>query len=250
MSTTSRGKGRTALYATGASLALVLYLTAIQPAKAQSTPDVGYKMLRVGGGGMRDPLYITKVTVDGKEMVLGARLPADRKSSLILPGRPFQAGSDWLRSLTIFLKNRTDKTMVFIDIPIGFPETGNGRTEPQTIYDIKLGRLPAADAFDARTRKPIAIPPSVKPLSLGPGQKISVHVSDYIGQIKAYVERLMPLMMVTKCTIYGTRGCFEDGICWAGNSFSTPDPDHPGRSKPLGPNYFPGDPHKYWPPGD
>jgi len=219
------------------------------PASPQAEPDVGYKTLQVGGGGIRDALYITKVTVGDRQMLLGVPLRRPLGPNLILPGRPFQAGGDWLKSMTIYLKNRTSKIIAYVYIPLGFPETGNGRTEPQSVYDVRLGRMPATDAFSGRTGKPLRIDPRSKPLSLGPGQTLVIRVGDYIDQIKAKVEHVMPLMNVTKCVIYGTKGCFTDGMCWSGDTFSVPDMSHPGTFKYLSPNYFPGDPHEYWPPG-
>jgi hypothetical protein len=229
--------------------ALLPLAAAVPLGKGQTASEVGFKTLKVGGGGLRDPFYIIKVTVGGSEMLLGKPLGLHPKSNLIFPGRPFQAGNDWLGSMTIYMRNRTNKNVVFVDIPMGFPETGDGRTAPQLIYHARLGRLPATDAFDAKTGRPLVMAPGAKPVSVAPGQTLLVDIAHFIPQIKAHVESVMPFMMVTKCTIYGTKGCFEDGTCWAGDSFSAPDPSHPGRRKPLGPGYFPGDPHQYWPPG-
>ena len=227
----------------------VLFAVSASLPRAQTPNHQGLKILTVAGGGIRDPLYITKVSVAGYEMLLGSPLGLHPKGNLIFSGRPFQADSDWLDSMTVYLKNRTDRKIVFVDIPVGFPETGDGRTSPQSIYHIKLGRPPAVDAFDARTGKPLLSRPGVQQLSIVQGGTLVIRIADYADQLKSYIDQVMPFTTVTKCTIYGTKGCLEDGTCWSGDSFSAPDPSHPGRFRPLGSDYFPGDPHQYWPPG-
>lgn len=227
----------------------VLFSVPVSMPRAQTPDHQGPKILTVAGGGIRDPLYITKVSVAGYEMLLGSPLGLHPNGNLIFSGRPFQAGSEWLGSMTVYLRNRTVKNIVFVDIPVGFPETGDGHTSPQSIYHIRLGRLPAVDAFDGRTGKPLLPHTGVQQLSIATGGTLAIRIVDYMDQLKSYVDQAMPFATVTKCTIYGTKGCFEDGTCWAGDSFSAPDPSHPGKFKPLGPDYFPGDPHQYWPPG-
>jgi len=227
---------------------------AIARAETTQATGVGYKTLTVMAGDLMSPLYITRVTVGKRPMLLGIPMSAKQQRShpnLIHNTRPFQAGNDWLKDMTIYVKNRTDKTVAWLSLSLRFPETGNGRTEPVWIYHVQLGRLPAVDVASIRTKdgKPLRIGSNAKPLDLQPGQEIVVHVGDYIDKIKAYVETAMPLFYVTKCDVSADDCAFDDGMRWAGGAFSVPDPAHPGKWMYFPSGYFPGNPRQYWPPG-
>ena len=247
-----------ALAAAGAALGLRLadgnWHVGIRPvivarAQTNATPVAGTKVISLGVETMRDAVWVTKVTVGDKFLLApyapfrGFVPPPDQ----IIPGQPFPAGDDWLRDMAIYLENRTDKRIAFLSVQLGFPETGNGRTEPQWMYPIQLGRLPAVDAVDGRTGKPLPLGPNTKPLRFQPGQTLVVHVADYVARIRAAVENAVPLFYVTKCIIYGTYGCFDDGMCWGAGRFTVPDPKRPGKRLDLPVGYFPGKPHRYPP---
>ncbi len=224
------------------------------PARAASSQAsvVGFKTLVVMAGGPMSPLYITRVTMGNKEMILGTPMSAKQQAAnpnLILNARPFEASSGWINDMTLFIKNRTNKTVASATIALRFPETGNGRTQPVWIYQLRLGRLPAVDAFDGRTGKPLAVDPSLKSIDLPPGQETIVNVGDYIDKIKAYVETAMPLYYVTKMAVSVQDCVFVDGTRYAGGSYSVPDPVHRGKWKYFPSDYFPGNPRQYWPPG-
>jgi hypothetical protein len=216
------------------------------PTAAQANPYLGEKIVQVGPQTRVNAVMITRVTVGDQEIMCG--LMAGARS--VQPVKPFQADQDWLKSMTIHLYNRTNKTIAFIDLPLGFPDTGNGRTEPQWIYHLQLGRIPAVDAYSGRTGKPIAIDAKLMPLGFGPEQSLTVHVADYIDQIRSYVQGRMLLSGVTKLVIHGGTVFFDDGMRWqAGGGYSVPDPRHPGQSNTVGRDYFPGIRYRSWPPG-
>jgi hypothetical protein len=216
------------------------------PTSAQTNPYLGEKVVKVGPQTRVNAVMITRVTVGSQEIQCG--LMVGPRS--VQPVTPFQAGQDWLKSMTIYLYNRTNKSIVFIDVPLGLPETGNGRAEPQWIYHIQLGRIPAVDAYSGRTGKPIPVDPKLEPLAFGPDQTLVVHAGDYIDQIGNYVQERMLLTGVTKLVIHGGTVFFDDGMRWqAGGGYSVPVPEHPGRFNPLDGNYFPGIKYRNWPPG-
>jgi hypothetical protein len=49
--------------------------------------------------------------------------------------------------------------------------------------------------------------------------------------------------------VYLSAFYFADGMEWGLGRYSVPDPDHPGKFKPLPANYFPGKRGRNWPPG-
>lgn len=215
------------------------------------TAASGRKTVTVMPGGLMSPLFITKVVVGKRVMVLGKPISVKEYHSdpaLILNNKPFEAGTNWLSGMNLYIKNRTDKTVESATVLLSFPETGNGRTQPIWIYHIRLGRIPAVDAFDGRTGSPLRIDPNAKPLDLEPGKEVVVHVADYMNEIKGYVEKAMPLFYVTRVGVSINACTFADGMRYSGGAFSVPDASQRGKWKHYDSDYFPGDPHRYWPP--
>lgn len=221
-------------------------------AQAQNTQPVGtgYKTLVVMPGGLMSPLFITKVSVGNKAMLLGS-LPSKLPPNQISNGRPFQDCDNWLSRMTIYIKNRTDKTVAWVGLELLFPKPGSGAWGLIAIQTIQLGRVPAVDMSTIRTvdGKPVHFSPSLKPLDLRPGQEVTVRVSDYMNSIKQLVQRFMPAMMVTKLQVEIGSCYFNDGMRWSTGVYSALDKAHPGKMKNLPSNYFPGNPRQYWPPG-
>lgn len=217
-------------------------------AEAQTKPEggypgLGYKVVRCVQAMRMDAVVITKVTVAGQEVQCGLRLGPDYKQTVT----PFQAGDDWVSQMDIYLFNRTNKTIVYGDVPLGFPDTGNGHTEPQVLYGIHFGRMP--DAYWRWKGRPGAIDPKLKPAAFAPDQTFVLHVADYIDAIRARVEQVMPLFVVTKVDVLFGNFYFDDGMYWGGSGFYVPDPARPGKYKQLDPGrFFPGRSSRNWPP--
>jgi hypothetical protein len=218
-------------------------------ALAETPPAAGGKLLEVAPEGMLVPVWITKVTVGGKFLLAPDAMNPSWLPNQIIPRQRFSASDDWLKDMTIYVENRTDKPVAWLSIALQFPETGNGRTQPTWIYRIQRGRIPAVDASNvsARSGKPLYFGPDATPLELQPGQVLAIHVGDYIDKIKAYVETAMPLTFVTNCYIYFDACLLDDGERWVGGVFSAPDPANPGKWIYQRHHYFPGDMHKYLP---
>jgi hypothetical protein len=206
--------------------------------------DVGYKEVRCVQAMKLDAVIITKVTVAGQEVQCGLRLGPENKQTIT----PFQAGDDWVSQMDIYLLNRTDKTIVFADVPLGFPDTGNGHTEPQVLYGMHFGRKP--DAYWHWIGRPRGIDPKLKSAAFAPGQTFVLHVADYVDAIRARVEQVTPLFLVTKVDVLLGNFYFDDGMYWqAGGGFYVPDPGRPGKYKQLDPGrFFPGRSSRNWPP--
>lgn len=233
----------------GLAMALGAMAIAFKPwgpglAEGQKAPPSGEKLVTVEPWTRLNAVMITEVTVGGQEVQCGL-LTGRRR---VQPVAPFQAGSDWLKDMTIYIYNRTNKMIVAGHIVLGFPETKSGRSAPQSAYLIGLGRIPQVDAFDGRTGRPLRINPNAKALAFAPNQTLAIHVGDYISGIEASVANRMPLFYVTKVRIYLGSFCFQDGMVWVAAQYSVPDPHHPGRFVNLARDYFPGDRRQNWPP--
>ena len=195
---------------------------------------------------INDAVLISNVAVAGKEVECGLFI----KPTVVQPVTPFQAGSDWLQQMTISLVNRTNKTIVFGNIHLHFLDTGDCRSVPCVGAELTLGQMPAIDAYEGRTGRPLRPEhPERAALDWGPEQTIAVHVSDYMGEIERRLADFMPETDVTKVKVYRGVFFFADGMRFTLGRYSVPDPDHPGKFKELPADYFPGRRGNNWPPG-
>jgi hypothetical protein len=221
--------------AAGVALCALAVPRLLQPHRAAVQDDLqlapGEKAVAGCNASILDAITITNVTVAG----------------LALPCRkPFEAGDDWLQKMSIFVRNRTNKTIVYVNVDLGFPEAGNGVTEPYAMYMVLLGQIPDVDAIQIYGHQ---FAYTERPLSFGPGQTLDIRVGDYIDAIRAVVEKVMPLNMITKCAITLQTVYFKDGTVWnPGQGFGVPDPKVRLRIDYFKRGYFPGDKRKNWPP--
>jgi len=199
---------------------------------AQKNQGGQQKLVEIEPMGQGDAVWVFNIATEGQQ---------------VEPTVPFQAGGNWLKDMSILLRNRTDKSIEYLEIRIRFPEGGNGRTEPLTSYHIQLGQIPAVDRFK-RNGQPLRVDPNLKPLGLAPGDSLAVGFADYFDGIQAAVEQKMPFAQVTRCVIHRGLTFFSDGVRWYNGIYESPDPARPGEFVTLPNDYFPGNPMKFWPP--
>ena len=191
-----------------------------------------------------DPVEITKVTVGDTDVQCGLLVrPAEAQ-----PVTPFLAGSGWLRETTIFIFNRTNKTIVAAHLTLTFPETGDGHVKSVAAFPLRLGRLPAADSINGRTGQLIVQDSNQKPLMWAGGETLVIHLGDFADDIQNQIESELPLETVTRLRIHIGPFFFADGMKWSAGIFATPDSEHPGRFTNMPEDYFPGSPLVNWPP--
>jgi len=200
------------------------------------------KVIEVDPQHRSDPVMITKVTLGDSEVQCGLIASPFQLQPVV----PIQAGDDWLQNVTIYLFNRTNKTVVYVQIVLGFPETGDGIQRPMRVHHITLGQLPPSVAVTG-SGQPIRRDLTRKAMSFAPGQTLLIDVGVYFDQIRASVEPKMAFTAITKCIIRRSAFYFDDGMRWDGE-YSVPDPERPGKWKYMDQRYFPGDEHNNWPP--
>jgi hypothetical protein len=235
----------TAMIAVLACLVLTGWLGWRFAAVAAANPgkNMGTKTVNIDHQYSLDAVAITKVTVAGEQIQPGVATAAREDK----PGTPFQADEDWLKNMSISLKNRTDKAIVCVQVQLFFPDTGNGVT-PQgrisptvMVYSITVGQRPEWSTYLSDGSK-LAPDPTKRPLLLAPGQTLVIPVADYIDEIQSMVEEKLPLSQVTRVNIRRFRFYFADGMRWEDVGYAIPDPDRPGYYTKLARNYFPGHP--------
>lgn len=209
-------------------------------------PVFGTRVVYIDAQYPVDPVTITNVAVGDEEIRPGVSTGPRE----VRPGTPFQVDEDWLKNMSISLKNRTDKVIVRAEIQLWFPDTGDGSpAQPVTTYTIAVGRRPEIDSHWGGGRK-FPPEPHKQPILLAPGQTLVIRVSDYFDGILSRVGEKLPFSQVTRIAIQRSRVYFVDGMSWDDlNGFGVPDQNHPGKFTYMDRNkYFPGDRRQDWPP--
>jgi hypothetical protein len=194
------------------------------------------------------PVLISNVAVSDKTVECGLFI---KPPAVVQPITPFQASDDWLQHMTISLVNRTQQVIDFATVSLMFLDNAvDCRTQVCPLEQIHLGQIPKLDAFNGRTGQPLK-PEQVgaTPLAWSPGQTIVVHVSDFMDEIGAKLPNYEPVGSVRKVAVHIGPFFFRDGMRWAGNRYSKPIPENPGKFNDLPETYFPGRRNSNWPPG-
>ena len=161
------------------------------------------------------------------------------------PITPFSADDDWIRNLTVYLLNRTDKPIVFLTVGFAFPDTYVEQTHAG--FSVTLGVIPPSALFDLNGR-PVKVkqPPGTKPIFFGPGEMMPIHLADYLDRID--VKRHLPASLAAQTTISvapqpGT--IFADGM-WFNGGYRVFDPET-STWRRMDDGYFPGHPGRNLP---
>jgi hypothetical protein len=187
----------------------------------------------------RDAVTITKVIVAGQEIQPGSATAAHEDK----PGTPFQADEDWLKTMSIFITNRTDKVIVCAQVNLWFPDTGDGTAgRPVTVYAVTVGQRPEWAKYYRSGKK--MTPDTKTALFLAPGKTLEIKVAEYIDEMQSVVEERLLFSQVTRVNISRSNIYFADGMRWDGAaaSYYVPDLSQPGHYTKLDDTYFPGKP--------
>lgn len=150
----------------------------------------------------------------------------------------FQAGDDWLRKLSLLIKNRTSKEIVYISLTMKFPQT---KAEGPMVEDnIAYGHIPDAVAFNGKGEKLPQV--SNQPLSVGPDQEIALALAEHESEIRVGLERVQPFSTISLCYIEYEL-YFADGMAWWLGRYMAPVPTQPGKFVAMDMQYFPAPVH-------
>lgn len=120
------------LFTSTIALALVVFGGAIAAAQSNRTllwPPLPVGRITSAGDGVKlssvnEAVQISDITVAGKS---------------VIPGEAFNADDDWLRTLTLRLKNVSDQTIVAVRVGFGLPET---RAEDRQVgFSLEYGKM-------------------------------------------------------------------------------------------------------------
>jgi hypothetical protein len=222
------------------------YAAAINPAQS-----MGYGNIYIDRQTSMDPVSIEKIAVGDQLIELGVMDPRGRVHE---PGMQFQAGPDWLKDMSVVLKNRTNKEIVHVEIELWFPDSGDGtRGHPVQTYELALGQRPEIDLYIGRGGQKVLPDTDKEPLSLLPEKTVVIHIADYFDQIEELLKGGSKRLQQHTRVVVRQLGCaFVDGMRWSDvGGFLIPDFDHPGHfAKQDQGRFFPGNPSKNWPPAN
>jgi len=189
-----------------------------------------------------EPVVVTKITHRNVAVQPGRFVkPAEAAPD---PVTPFPADDDWVQNLTVYLLNRTNRTVVYASVYFSFPETTDWATRSRAVFPLTLGRIPPSVTVDMNGRPPQQRPES-QPILFTPGQTMAIHLGDYIDRIKADVESVRPLAALTQVSVSFGRFFFADGMQWNGG-YRVLDPQAASWRR-MDRDYFPGDMDGRWP---
>jgi hypothetical protein len=149
-----------------------------------------------------EPIKITKLKAKGR---------------LIRLGEKFVAEDDWLKGLTISVKNTSGKSIVFIEIGIQFPRTAGATQERIAVDTLVYGsqELPLKVNDSPDTSPPIV-----------PGETVDIKLSDeQLGAIKRLLRETNYPAQILRVEMMIRGVLFSDDTKWIGGELFRRDPN-------------------------
>ena len=126
----------------------------------------------------------------------------------------FEADVNWLKDVSLKIKNNSEKAIVCIYMGVIFRETAPA----PMMYPRYFGRPTNT-----------GIEPKGQPLELRPGEALTVSFASEFEEMKSVVEHRRPVDSVNIVELGITRVYFEDGMMWDLGELYRPDPDNLGK---------------------
>lgn len=131
----------------------------------------------------------------------------------------FSAEDDWLQGLTIKIKNRSGKAIVFAEIMLRFPPSGSSPQELPSRYSLTYGQFP--QPFSEPTT------PSQQ-LTLQPGDKVDLVLTDY-DRLREFLNQTGKAASIKEIEISIGDVIFSDGLMWSSGHILRRDPSDPNK---------------------
>jgi hypothetical protein len=142
-----------------------------------------------------------------------------RSGQLTKLSEQFDNGDDWLKGVSIRVRNKSDRTIVYVQTGLAFFET-----QPS-------GSILLFDALRYGRRPWVAEDASKSPLQLEPGATVDLPITDQTyNSLKSFAARKnRNISDFHRATLRLSMVIFDDGTAWSLGSFRCPDPNQPGN---------------------
>jgi hypothetical protein len=194
-----------------ASILVFLTLTVF----AQNIAETNLRTLHLFRSHPHDPVAIVKLMRGAVE---------------IQPDIPFEAGDDWLKEISVVVRNISTSKITYISVAAHLPETGDGTKEsPRVGGGNAVGKKPEHAMYSALTgeRRQEA---AADPIDLEPGKDLAMPLiaeRDYTT-VKSLIEATHALSTIRTCDVWVTTIFFDDGTKWAPTNYWRPQEAKPG----------------------
>lgn len=149
------------------------------------------------------PVQVDDLRVSGKSIKLGEKFDSDE---------------EWLKHLSLKIKNKSNKSVVAVQIDLFFPETkasGNMMTFP-----LWVGQDPLSGSGSAARLTP------------DDSTDLSISSKEY-AKLKNFIERRHSLSSIQRIIFQMNSIYFEDGTIWSYGSWVRRDPLNPSKLIPI-----------------
>ena len=126
----------------------------------------------------------------------------------------FEAGPEWLKDVSLKIRNSSETNIVCIWVKVVFHET----TPHPSQHLIIVGQ--PTNTASIRDRRP---------LELKPGEVLRLSLADEYKELKTLVEHSMAVESVSRLNLEVDRAYFDDGTMWDMGGTYRPDPERPGK---------------------
>jgi hypothetical protein len=150
----------------------------------------------------------------------------------------FNAGDDWLKDLSIVIKNVSEKKIVYVSGGCVLYETADWQAEiakhasiPVFTTTNTVGRRPEEALYSAVLGHRLNPDTESAPFLLEPGQEFTMALEgpDGYPRLKSSVEEKEPMANIAACNGRISQVFFEDGTQWQGHRYLRADLEHPGH---------------------
>jgi len=152
-----------------------------------------------------EPIAITEIKVNDRSVSF------DKK---------FNADDEWLRSLVVTIKNKSDKLILFASIRLQFPRTTDSR-DRISIYDVSHGNV------GLRSQRPTA---EERLVGIAPGETAVLQLSgQQVVSLREFLTATQYPASIETVNLSLGNIIFEDDSMWYAGSQAQRDPKDPSR---------------------
>lgn len=159
---------------------------------------------------------ITRLPVEQNEPIAITDIKVNDRS--VSFDKKFSADDEWLRSLVISVKNKSDKLILYASIRLDFPRPA-GSQDKMSIYDIFNGN------FGLQMRPPT---PEERLVGIPPGETVEIRLSvQQFVELRNFLTATRFPQSIERVEMSISHVIFEDDSMWYAGTICRRDPKEP-----------------------